>query len=404
MRILLFTGKGGVGKTTTAAATAVRLAERGQKILLLSTDAAHSVGDVLGVAVGVDPTEVTPGLWAVQPDAQRQLESAWHQVQRYLVELLDRSGLDPVAAEELTVLPGIEEVLALLAVRDYANRGDWDALVIDGAATAETLRLLALPDALQWYLEKIFPLQRRMARGLRPLVALLGRGDALPPDDLFASLLALCDELDSVRTLLADQRTTSVRLVLTPEAMVVAEARRTFTALCLYGYQVDLVVANRLFPPNAADGPWLRRWVDTQQAQLAVIADSFIGAAVQTVHYAEAEPIGLAALGRVADELYGPLPGRDPGEVGELRPNMSVERVPGNDLFLLTVLLPLAQAAEVDAVRVGDELVLTVGGRRRILTLPSVLRRCNVAGAGFIDGRLELRFVPDPALWPAAHV
>src|SRR5919197_580363 len=248
MRIILFTGKGGVGKTTTASATALRLADRGIKTLLLSTDIAHSLSDALAVELTDEPVEVAPSLWAVQIDTQGRFEAAWRDVQAFLIDMLARGGVDPITADELTVLPGVDEVLALLAVQELALTGNWDALVVDCAPTAEKLRLLALPEALTWYLERVFPVHRRIAKGMRPIATMFGRSEVLPPDTLFEALLRLNDELASVRQLLGDPRVTSVRLVLTPESVVAAEARRTFTALALYGYSVDLVIANRVFP------------------------------------------------------------------------------------------------------------------------------------------------------------
>ncbi len=396
MRILLFTGKGGVGKTTSATATALRLADRGCKTLLLSTDAAHSVADALGVALSGEPTEIAPALWAVELDAQQRLEAAWSGVQQYLLQLLDRSGVDPVVAEELTVLPGVEEVLALLAVRDLARSGQWDALVLDCAPTAETLRLLALPEALGWYLAKIMPTHRQLARSMRPFATLLGRGEALPPDSLFAAVLSLMEELGAVRELLSDPAITSVRLVLTPEAVVTAEARRTFTALSLYGYEVDLVVANRVFPP-ANDG-WQQGWVRAQQVQLGELRESFAGIDVRELAYAPAEPVGVESLRALAQELYGPLPGRDPAAVTPGGPLLRVE--PDGADFILCQRLPLAPAGTVEAARVGDDLVLTVGGYRRVLALPSVLRRCQVVAGAVEDTELRVRFRRDPAHWP----
>ncbi len=397
MRIVLFTGKGGVGKTTTASATALRLADRGLKTLLLSTDIAHSLADALDVPLTDEPAEIAPSLWAVQIDTQVRFEAAWRDVQSYLVDMLARGGVDAITADELTVLPGVDEVLALLAVRELALTGRWDALVVDCAPTAETLRLLALPEALTWYLQKVFPVQRRIARSMRPIAAVLGRGDALPPDSLFDALLRLNDELASVRQLLGDPAVTSVRLVLTPESVVAAEARRTFTALALYGYCVDLVVANRIFP--AGEDAWRQGWARAQQAQLAAIRESFAGLPVRELPYRPAEPVGERALREVADALYGELPGEDPVPVPSGAPLLQVDSE-GED-FVLRMSLPLAQRGAVEAVRVGDDLVVSVGPNRRVLSLPSVLRRCVVAGGDFDGAELRVRFRPDPDVWPA---
>jgi arsenite-transporting ATPase len=384
-----------VGKTTTAAATALRLADRGVKTLLLSTDVAHSLTDALALPLGDEPVDVAPGLQAVQVDTQGRFEAAWRDVQAFLIDMLSRGGVDPITADELTVLPGVDEVLALLAVREFAVTGRWDALVVDCAPTAETLRLLALPEALTWYLDRVFPVHRRIARGMRPLATMLGRGDALPPDTLFEALLRLNDELASVRQLLGDPGVTSVRLVLTPEAVVAAEARRTFTALALYGYSVDLVIANRVFP--AGDDEWRQGWAAAQRAHLTRIRESFAGLPVVELPYRPAEPVGAEALREMADELYGTLPGRDPAPADGAGPLMKITHV--GEEFVLHLALPLAERAAVDAVRAGDDLVITVGGHRRVLTLPSMLRRCTVVGGEFDAGELRVRFRPDPALW-----
>ena len=399
MRIVLFTGKGGVGKTTTASATALRLADRGVKTLLLSTDIAHSLSDALDVRLGDEPVEVAPSLWAVQIDTQGRFEAAWRDVQAFLIDMLARGGVDAITADELTVLPGVDEVLALLAVRELALTGNWDALVVDCAPTAETLRLLALPEALTWYLERVFPVHRRIAKGMRPIATILGRREVLPPDTLFDALLRLNEELASVRHLLGDPAVTTVRLVLTPESVVAAEARRTFTALALYGYAVDLVVANRVFP--AGDDEWRRGWAEAQRRQLAAIRDSFAGLPIRELPYRAAEPIGADALREVADELYGTLPGEDPAPPAATTELMRVEQ--RADGFVLHMALPLAERADVDAVRAGDDLVISVGPYRRVLTLPSVLRRCIVAGGQFDGRELQVRFRPDPDQWPTGQ-
>jgi arsenite-transporting ATPase len=391
LRVLLFTGKGGVGKSTVAAASAVRAARSGRKVLALSADSAHSLGDALGVEVGHEPVEVETGLFVAHVDAQRRFERSWREVQDYLLSVLDAAGVDEIAAEELTVLPGAEEVLALLELRDQARSGRWDAVVVDCAPTAETLRLLALPEALGWYMDRVFPLERRLMRAMRPVLGKVA-GVPMPRDRVFDAVERLHRELLEVREVLGAAGS-SVRLVLTPESVVVAEARRTWTSLSLYGYRVDAVVANRVFPAGDADD-WRAGWVEAQQAQLADIRASFAPLPVLECAYGRHEPVGLAALDALATATYGEL---DPLAEPTTEDPMTVER--SGDELVLVLALPLAERGDVGLARVGDDLVLTVDGHRRVLALPSALRRCQVVGAGLRDGRLRVRFEPDPQAW-----
>ena len=392
MRVLLFTGKGGVGKTTTAAATAVLAASRGCKTLVLSTDPAHSLADALGVPLGAEPTEVDTGLHALQVDGQWAFERSWQQVQDYLRDVLERAGVGALQAEELVVLPGAEEVLALLELHRQATSGRYDLVVVDCAPTGETLRLLALPEALRWYVEKVFPAQRRALRAVRPLLTRVG-GASVPDDNVFAAVERLHRQLTEVRDLLTGPGA-SVRLVLTPEAVVVAEARRTLTALALYGYRVDGVVANRLLPPS--EDPWVAGWVASQAAQLEAVVRDTAPMLLRRGPYAAAEPVGVAALLAFGIEMYAE---DDPAELPTgPDPAMTVER--DSDGFLLSLLLPLARLDDLGLARSGDDLVVTVGGHRRLVALPSALRRCTVAGARLLEARLVVRFEPDPDLWP----
>ncbi len=391
MRVLLFTGKGGVGKTTAAAATAAAAAARGSKTLVLSTDPAHSLSDALGVPLTGVPTEVDTGLYALQVDTQAAFERTWRHVQGYLLELLERAGVDALQAEELTVLPGAEEVLALLELTRQVTTGPWDLVVVDCAPTGETLRLLALPEALTWYVEKVFPAQRRALRAVRPLLSRVS-GPAVPRDDLFDAVERLHRQLLQVRAVLT-AASTSVRVVLTPEAVVVAEARRTLTSLALYGYRVDALVANRVFPVGSHDA-FLAGWVEAQARQLELVREMAPGLPVHLSPYRPSEPVGLAALTDLGRVLYGDA---DPGGDTQVEDLVAVGRTA--DGFELSLVLPLARHEDLSLSRSGDELVVTVAGHRRVLGLPSALRRCTVAGAVLADGHLRVRFEPDPALW-----
>ena len=391
MRVLLFTGKGGVGKTTTAAATAARAAAQGLKTLVLSTDPAHSLADALDVPLTGEPREIADGLLAMQVDAQRAFERSWRDVQDYLRSVLERAGVDALQAEELTVLPGAEEVLALLELRKQAASGRYDLVVVDCAPTGETLRLLALPEALSWYVEKVFPMHRRAMKVVRPL---LSRVATIPEEGVFDAVTRLHAELSEVRALLTAP-STSVRLVLTPEAVVIAEARRTLTSLALYGYRVDGLVANRVVP--VSDDPWMAGWAAAQSCLLESIRLDAAPLQVLESPYAPGEPVGLEALVAFGDLLYGDS---DPTDVVPTEELLQVSR--DSDGFLLSLSLPLARFEDLELARSGDDLVVTLGGHRRLLSLPSALRRCTVGGARLVEGRLVVRFEPDPALWRAA--
>ena len=397
-RVLLYTGKGGVGKTTSAAGTATLAALRGLRTLVLSTDAAHSLSDAFDSEVGPEPTEIDDLLFVQQIDAQRKFERSWGDIQSYLRSVLHTVGVDPIEAEELTVLPGAAEVLALLEVRDHVRSGRWDVIVVDCAPTAETLRLLALPEALNWYLERIFNAERKMMRTFRPF---LNRGSSIPvPDDtVFDALRRLQADLSDIRTLLAGPDA-SVRLVLTPEAVVVAEARRSLTRLSLYGYRVDGVVANRVFPAAGADS-WRRQWVAAQRGILEEVADSFRPLPIWESPYRVCEPVGVEELAAFAVEMYG---GDDPFARATADTSLWVDRHIDTDgrTYTLTMPLPLASADELELARHGDELIITVGSYRRVLPLPAALARGVVAGARLDEGRLQVRFSPRETARPAA--
>ncbi len=384
MRILLFTGKGGVGKSTIAAGTSALAAARGQRTLVLSTDAAHSLADAFEVTVGSEPTEVAENLFVQQVDAQLRFEQSWSEIQGYLLSVLDIAGVDPIAAEEMTVIPGAEEVLALLELRLHVLSGAWDVIVVDCAPTAETLRLLALPEALGWYMQRVFPVERRVVKALKPVLS-RAAGVPMPEDSVFDAVERLHSELDEVQGMLSGPDA-SVRLVLTPEAVVLAEARRSYTTLSLFGYRIDGVVANRVFPAAGADD-WRAGWVAAQDAVLTQVEESFAGLPIWRSEYRSGEPVGVETLTTVATDVYGeddPL--APPVGDGPFR----LTREPAG--ALLELALPFVSRTEVDLARNGDELVVTVGSYRRLLTLPTGLARYRVAGARVEQGELQVRF------------
>ena len=383
-RVLLFTGKGGVGKSTVAAGTGALTAAAGRRTLVLSTDAAHSLGDAYAVEVGPEPVEVAERLHVQQVDAQLRFEQSWADIQRYLLSVLEVAGVDPVAAEELAVLPGAEELLALLEVRHQVLSGQWDVVILDCAPTAETLRLLALPEALGWYMQRVFPAQRRIVKALKPVLT-RAAGAPMPGDSVFDAAERLHAELDEVRALVSGPEA-RVRLVLTPERVVLAEARRSWTTLSLYGYRVDGVIANRVFPEDGADG-WRQGWVEAQQALLAEVDASFAGLPVWRSAYRATEPVGTQALREVAEGLYAD---HDPAATPSAEGPFRVRRTASG--AVLTLRLPHADRDQVDLVRHGDELVLTVASYRRVLSLPTGLARLRVAGARVEDGQLQVRF------------
>ncbi len=378
-RIVLVTGKGGVGKTTLAGATAVHAAARGARVLVTSTDPAHSLADLFDQPLGDDLVRVGERLDALQLDGRARLEEHWHEVRDYLVELLARGGLDDLRARELVLVPGMDELFALLDLQARVRSGDHDLVVVDCAPTAETLRLLALPEALAFYVERLLGPGRHLARLVRP-VARSVAGVPVPGDEVFSTVDRIQARLAEVRTLLADPDRTSVRLALTPERLVVAEGLRMATTLSLFGHGLDAVLVNRVFGEDAG-GSWRSR----QQPHLDAIDEAFPDRPRLRVPFWDDEPIGTTALGRVGAVLYGDL---DPGACLARTEGMRVERTPGGHRLVLPV--PFAQRDDLRLHRRGRDLHVVVGAAKRVVALPDALARHEVVGARLRDGRLQV--------------
>jgi arsenite-transporting ATPase len=388
MRTLLFTGKGGVGKTTVAAATAVRCAAAGKRTLVISTDPAHSLADAFDVGLETEPREIATDLWGQQLDAQDRMEESWAEIKDFLTDVFDWAGLDAVEAEELSVLPGLDEVFALTDIKTYADSGEWDVLIVDCAPTAETIRLLSLPDILSWYMDRVFPIGRRVNRIVGPV---LSRLSSMPVagDDVFRTTSRFYDRLDGVKAILTDPEHASIRLVVNPEKMVIAEARRTYTYLSLFGYRVDAVVANRLLPDDITD-PWFDRWKQAQTEQMQVIEEGFAPLPVLRSELLATEPIGCDRLAALAAALYADT---EPTEV--LHHGEPLRITKDDTGYELSLELPFADHDDLDVGRHGDELLVRIGPYRRAIALPDSLRRRSVVGARFRDGVLRVAFDAD---------
>jgi len=385
MRVVLVTGKGGVGKTTVSAATAVRAADLGHRTLVMSTDPAHSLADAFELDFGDEPTQVTPLLAAQQINSQQRIEESWGEVRDALTDLFDWSGLKGIEAEELTVFPGMDEIFSLVTVRDHVRSGDYDAVIVDCAPTAETLRLLSLPEVLSWYMEKMFPIGRRVAKVVRPM---LTKVTSMPvaDDKVFEAIQRFYDRLDGIREILADPETTSARLVMNPEKMVIAEARRTYTYLGLFGYAVDAAIVNRVLPESVSDG-YFAKWREIQKEYLADVEEGFADVDIRYLPYFDEEMIGIDRLRILGETLFSD---DDPlARLSEGRP-FRVEEV-GEDVVLVLG-VPHAEKPDVDVVRHGNEMVVTVGPYRRAIVLPDSLARRHVRRAQLTAGELRITF------------
>jgi len=386
-RTLLFTGKGGVGKTTTAAATALELASRGHRVVVTSADPAHSLADAFGVDLGDEPTEVAPRCHGQQVNALERMESSWAEIRTWLMEVFNWAGLSAVEAEELAVFPGFEELVALLEVDRLATCAEYDVVVVDCAPTAESVRLLSLPDILDWYMRRLFPASRRLTRLVGPV---LSRVSDVPvaPSEVFDTAERFHRQLARVRDLLTDPTATSVRMVVTPERMVLAEARRTLTYLSLFGHHVDAVVVNRVLPGGHGD-VFMDAWRAAQAEQLVAIEEAFAPLPLLTATHAPGEILGvedLAAHGKAIWVDRDPLDDLSPGE------HLRLEHRDG--VAVLVMALPHVCGDDVDLADVGGHLAVAVGPYRRNLVLPDSLKGRGVDSARVQDGHLEVFFAP----------
>lgn len=385
MRILVYTGKGGVGKTSIAAATALRCADLGMRALVVSTDTAHSLGDSLQADLGPEPLNIAANLDAQEIDVHYSIDKYWGDFQKFMITLFRQRGVEDVIAEEVTILPGLEEGASLLWLSEYAESSAYDVVVVDAAPTAETLRLLSLPDVARWWVERLIPLGRTAARFLSPIARPLGV--STPDVETVDGVERLFDTLDEVRAMLADDDVSSMRLVVNAERMVIKETQRTYTYLNLYGYPVDAVVCNRLLPDAITD-PYFAAWQDAQAENLALIHECFDPLPLIAAPLFDREMGGLGLLREMGRALHDDRNPADRLYVG--RTHDLEHHTDGS--YSLTIKLPFADKTQVDLYRGPGELTLGVGAYRRNIVLPRALWPLAIATARLEDGTLTVRF------------
>jgi arsenite-transporting ATPase len=385
MRVLLYTGKGGVGKTSVSAATALKCAELGYRTLVMSTDPAHSLADSFAMPIKSEPTPLTENLWGLEIDPFREIEENWATVKDYLSTLFASQGVDDIVAEELSILPGMDELFSLLKIRQFYEKEAYDVIVVDCAPTGATLRLLHFPDMIGWYMRRLFHVERKVVGTIRRFTDEIF-SVPLPGDEVYDTVERLYKRVGDMKAVLADPKITSIRLVLNPEKMVIEETRRAYTYLNLFGFVCDAVIANKVLPEEVTD-EYFAEWKASQQRYLEEVEASFGALPIFKVRLYEREVVGIDALRQMANDIYGD---RDPTErFADSKPMRIVKR--GKD-YWLELHLPFTEKGEIQLMRKGDELIIRVGTIKRHLVLPHILAKQEPKGAKLENGILQVRF------------
>ena len=389
MRVILMTGKGGVGKTSVAAATGLRCAELGHKTLVLSTDPAHSLADSFDLEMGHEPRKVKDNLWGAELDALMELEGNWGAVKRYITEVLQARGLDGVQAEELAILPGMDEIFGLVRMKRHYDDGEYDVLIIDSAPTGTALRLLSLPEVGGWYMRRFYKPFQGMSAALRPLFEPIFKpiaGFSLPNKEVMEAPYEFYEQIEALEKVLTDNTQTSVRLITNPEKMVIKESLRAHAYLSLYNVSTDLVVANRIIPESVTD-PFFKRWKENQEQYRQEIHDNFKPLPVKEVPLYSEEMCGLTALERLKETLYKD---EDPAQV--YYKENTVKVVQEKTHYSLELYLPGIPKEQIQLNKTGDELNIRIGNHRRNLVLPQALAALQPSGAKMEEDYLKIKF------------
>ncbi len=385
MRVLLYTGKGGVGKTSVAASTSLLCSRRGYRTVVVSTDAAHSLGDSFGMRLQYKPTSVADNLDAVEVDVNKEIKTNWGAVQEFLTLVLRRRGFDKLVAEEFSIFPGMEELFSLLKLKGLWDTGSYDVIVVDCAPTGATARLLSFPEIVDWYMEKFFNIERKIVRAVRPLAQRL-TDLPLPSDEVFGAIETLYQQVDAVKDMLLDGETTTARLVLNPERMVIEESHRAYTYLSLFGFHVDLVVANRVLPEEATSG-YFGEWASVQAKRMEEVDEAFSPLPILAARHFGTEVVGVERLTLMGEEIFGD---RDPTDV--FFSEVPIEVAEAADGYDLKVRLPGAKKEDLDVWVHDDRLVISFLNQRRSIALPYALASLELSGAALEDRVLRVQF------------
>jgi arsenite-transporting ATPase len=382
MRIILYLGKGGVGKTTISAATAVRSAALGKRTLVVSTDLAHSLADCLYMPLTSEPQEIASNLWAQEVNVLDEMRRGWGKLQESMSKTLRKRGINSVMAEELALIPGMDEIVSLINIYRNAREGEFDVVVIDAAPTGETVRLLSMPDTFQWYASRLNGLQGSTLNLARPLLKAV-----LPSADMLASIQALSERVQTLRDVLSNPEVSSYRPVLNPERMVIKEALRAETYLALFGYPVDGVVCNRVLQPGDYQDVFMQEMYRNQEKLRQQIHQTFAPLPIWEAPYYAHEVLGVKALGELAQTVFGE---QDPTRIFYRGPIQEVTRE--GDVYILRLPLPHVEMDKVLMTKKGDEMIIEIGNFKRDITLPSILVNQEATVARFVNKSLEIHF------------
>lgn len=386
MRIILYTGKGGVGKTSIAAATACTIAKSGKNVLVMSTDQAHSLSDSFNIKLGNEPTKIRENLYGMEIDTILENEKTWGNLQQYLKKLMISKSSNTIESEELLVFPGFEELLSLIKIKEIEDEGRFDVLIVDCAPTGETMSLLKFPDLFKVWMEKIFPIKKKGAKFVKPIIEPTLK-IPMPTDETFDDIERLYNKIDELHEIMLNKDKVSIRIVTTPENIVIKEAKRSFSYLHLFDYNVDAIVINKIFPKESIDG-YFAKWGNIQKESIKDIEESFKGIPIFKLELLNKEVTEYEMLEEVGETLYKNVLAEE-----VLFNNKIFEIIKKGDEYLFSIKMPFVNKEELDLIQNGDEITISIKNERRMFTLPTKLKSKEIIGAKYENGSLNIRFI-----------